>query len=305
MKVQKANLTIESFRNMSLSMLEVLLDDDKTYQGVTKTIFLEKIESVFTFIKSKGNTKLNSFKGNCSTNCFTCNQNKKRNSGYLFVGNNSDFYIPLIFEEKNNEIIDIYICNSFNAKKVIEHYYYVNFNVFDDEKFNFKSTIEYLTINQKCTDAINEITSKKNEILSIDFLIYFTEKHNELFKSFNCSPANYKNYNEFWKIYGYFKNVINSLKYESLAKIACNEFYEIEKSNVEKLKKWDSNYRPKLYSNICLSMWDNHFELDKIDLIEYFEEFGYKIEFESFKYSYEFTRHIFKMDEILNNNYAE
>ena len=46
-------------------------------------------------------------------------------------------------------------------------------------------------------------------------------------------------------------------------------------------------------------MWDNHFELDKINSVEYFEEFNFKIDFKSFKYSYEFTRHIFEIDLML------
>lgn len=174
-----------------------------------------------------------------------------------------------------------------------------NLKIFEDEKINFIPDIDYLLTNQKCINALNEINSRRNYIITIEFLFYYIEKHNELFKSFNYNPAIYKNYSEFWKIYGYFKNVVTSLQYENLAKIACLEFKEIEKSNFEKLKNWNSNYRPKLYSNICMSMWDNHFELDEIDSIFYFEEFGYKIDFENFKYSYEFTRRIFQMDEIL------
>ena len=73
---------------MNLSLLDVLLDDDKTYHDTTKTIFLEKINSVFTFIKSYGNTKLHSFKGNCSTNCNTCKEHKKGNAvDFDIVGN--------------------------------------------------------------------------------------------------------------------------------------------------------------------------------------------------------------------------
>lgn len=177
-----------------------------------------------------------------------------------------------------------------------------NLKIFEDEKINFIPDVDYLLTNQKCINALNEINSKRNEIITAEFLTYYIEKHKELFKSFNYNPANYKHYNEFWKIYSYFKNVITALKYESLAKIACNEFNEIDKSNVEKQMKWDSEFRPKLYSNICFSMWNNHFDLQNINSIEYYEEFGYKFDFKNFKYSYEFTRHIFKMDEILNNN---
>ena len=39
----KKDLILDSLQQMNLSMLEVLLDDDKTYQGATKEFFLQKI----------------------------------------------------------------------------------------------------------------------------------------------------------------------------------------------------------------------------------------------------------------------
>lgn len=172
--------------------------------------------------------------------------------------------------------------------------------MFTDEDKYFVPDVDYLLTNQKCIEAINEIEVKKNDIIDLSFINYFVKKHSKLFKSFNYNPENYKNFNEFWKLYSFFSNLNLSVKYEDLAKEACQVFNEINSTNIEELIKWNSNYRPKLYSNICFSLWNNHFELNEIDFIEYFEEFGYKIEFENFKYSYEFTRHIFKMDKILN-----
>lgn len=175
----------------------------------------------------------------------------------------------------------------------------INSKSFDDDKINFIPSIEYLITNQKCIEALNELNLKKNNILTIDFITYFTEKHKELYNSFNYNPENYKNYNAFWDIYCYFKNVFVSLKYENLAREACCEYRKLNEKDYKSLTNWNSNYRPKLYNNICFSLWNNQFELNEIDEIEFFEEFGYKIEFKKFKYCYEFTRHIFKIDKIL------
>ena len=62
MSKTKLELIIENFESMNLSMLDVLLDDDKTYQDARKEVFIEKIEEIFSKLKSNGDTRLDSYK---------------------------------------------------------------------------------------------------------------------------------------------------------------------------------------------------------------------------------------------------
>ena len=48
MDLNKKEPIIKSFKNMDLDMLDILLDENKTYQDVYKEIFIEKLEIVFS-----------------------------------------------------------------------------------------------------------------------------------------------------------------------------------------------------------------------------------------------------------------
>lgn len=48
---QKKDLIVNSFQKMDLDMLEVLLDNTRTYQEATKEVFLQKISGAFQKIK--------------------------------------------------------------------------------------------------------------------------------------------------------------------------------------------------------------------------------------------------------------
>ena len=103
MSKNKKQLIIESFQNMNLNMLEVLLDDNRTYQGASKEVFLKKISDAFHEFKSDGDTFLEAFNGVCTSNLCP----NKGCKGYSFIGNMTNNHIDLIFEEEDEEIIEI------------------------------------------------------------------------------------------------------------------------------------------------------------------------------------------------------
>ncbi len=47
MKNNQKDKVIQAFKNFDIVAFQVLLDDDKTYMGVTKSHFLEQIERSF------------------------------------------------------------------------------------------------------------------------------------------------------------------------------------------------------------------------------------------------------------------
>ena len=49
----KKNLIVESFKKMDCDMLEILLDENFTYQDAKKEVFLEKININFLFYYQK------------------------------------------------------------------------------------------------------------------------------------------------------------------------------------------------------------------------------------------------------------
>ena len=102
----KKEAIIQYFSSMDLGMLELLLDENRTYQDASKEIFLEKVGSAFEEFKSNGDTYLTPAKGKCDST--SCNNNGC--SGFAFIGNNSNKSLPLIFEENESDYVDIYFC---------------------------------------------------------------------------------------------------------------------------------------------------------------------------------------------------
>ncbi len=99
----KKETILKSFSNMDIAMLEIILDDSRTYQDATKETFLQKLHEVFIKFKSNNDESLIPYSGKCVSG--ECNKGCK---GYSFVGNNSSNHTDFIFEE-TEQILRIFI----------------------------------------------------------------------------------------------------------------------------------------------------------------------------------------------------
>src|ERR1035437_8476380 len=93
---------------MDIEMLDVILDDGRTYHNVDKGEFLKKLQDVFNDFKKAGDSALKIYKGGCSSNHCCMNLSV----GYAFFGNNSGHYVDFIVDETDTAIIDIRFCYS-------------------------------------------------------------------------------------------------------------------------------------------------------------------------------------------------
>lgn len=91
------------------NMLNLILDKNLPYQDYEKKVFVKKLSYAFDELLSRGNTYLNRFEGNCTSNVCT----NVHCQGFSFVGNSSQDYMDLILEIKNNKVTDIYECSKF------------------------------------------------------------------------------------------------------------------------------------------------------------------------------------------------
>lgn len=116
----QADVILSAIREMDVETIDSKLDCTKTYQGMEKSIFTEKLALAFKEFRKVGDTSLNLHDGFCNSK--SCNFSCK---GYSFVGNNSNNYFDLIFDIVQGEIFDIYQCKSFKCntsgiEKIIE-----------------------------------------------------------------------------------------------------------------------------------------------------------------------------------------
>ncbi len=103
-----ADAVMYFLQRLDVDMLKLVLEE-ATYQDYDKKVFVKKLSYAFDELLSRGNTYLNRFEGNCTSNVCT----NVHCQGFSFVGNSSQDYMDLILEIKNNKVTDIFECSNF------------------------------------------------------------------------------------------------------------------------------------------------------------------------------------------------
>lgn len=93
-----------------IEMIQLILDDNRTYQDFPKYLFIQKLGNAFDRFIRSGDEHLLTYYGTCSSDMcsFGC-------KGVRFIGNHSGLYMDLVFKEENEVILDIYECHQFST----------------------------------------------------------------------------------------------------------------------------------------------------------------------------------------------
>ena len=197
---RKKETIVQAITAMDLVSLELILDENLTYQDATKEIFLNKLNEIFDEVKNNKDT-LQSHSGKCgSKDCSNHNKN-----GMLFCGRNSGKHFNLIIEEdENDNIKDLYYCNVFNCNfenKVNKNGKSIEVVVYEDEKANFKPGSHYNYINTTSLKAISDLSDFNDETISKNELMDWLQKYSDFYGSMSIFNFRYKNEHKFYKIY--------------------------------------------------------------------------------------------------------
>lgn len=218
---------------MDADMINLILDDNKTYQDAKKEVFIEKLsEALSTFI-AKGDTELNVVKGECQND--KCH---KGCAGYAFIGNCSDYHLDLIIEGAQNEILDMYYCSDFKScsEKLDEN---KNFciDIKHDEEAKFVPPEWFLMSSHQCSIACDEIMRDglPLQVVNIQLAERWLEKYAELYDSVDpiFTPAAFSKFNS---LYYEVKNLVPMFNMKELAEKGIG-FYNnrIKRSRNEKM----------------------------------------------------------------------
>lgn len=245
MKKSKKELIIESFQKMDSKMLDLLLDDNKTYQGATKQVFLEALNVAFSKLREHGDTLLIAHKGFCDS--FECSN--KNSKGYSFVGNNSMKHIDLIFEDSNNEVKDICHCGSFELNdKIVLRKDLIDIDISYDVTTDINPNVDSLIKYQQYDFTHEELMQYQNTIIDWSVYIPWLEKHAELYKSFDdpimffYTRFSHRELDNFYWLYQRIDALKKFLESNDLAMSAVIEFDAIEQNNEQHLLKWLIKY---------------------------------------------------------------
>lgn len=241
--VDKKTLIIRSLSEMNISMLEILLDDAKTYQGAAKVVFLEKLDEAFEQFKKSKNTQLLPFSGICkSKEC-----ENKGCKGMSFLGNRSNTSIDLIFDELENDFKDIYQCSNFKIHdKSVNSNKKFKVDIKEDEKLYFNPNPERQYIFQECATALDEIIKSNTDILTKDKLLKWIDDYywlrEELKNNTYFLPFIYRSIDNFRDLYNDLNNVAKHIQFENQSFDALVNFQKVDFSNETKLLNWLVNY---------------------------------------------------------------
>lgn len=106
----QADAIVIFIQRLDIEMIELILDENRTYQNYKKAIFIQKLASAFNDFILAGDKFLHCYNGYCNSKfChYKC-------IGFSFVGNNSGNYLDLIVNIKDGFVYDIYECILFNC----------------------------------------------------------------------------------------------------------------------------------------------------------------------------------------------
>lgn len=245
---------INAISVMDSTALELILDDEVSYQDTTKIIFLERLNEIFNQFKET-DTTLIAYEGKC----FSDECPNKNTSGISFVGNNSGNYLNLIIEQNDNGCIkDIYNCHQFCTEKNVKDFMKTEFNIriYKDEKVNFYPSSNYINIKNECISAVHELKKEKGlsgeVLITSQEIIDWINKYQPVYDSFVVPPLFFKQEDTFYWIYCDVKRIYEFLFLENEATQALIEYKNVNLNDEIEILKWLVKYEHFHYDLILL-----------------------------------------------------
>lgn len=225
---------IEAFKSLDFEALQNLLDDNRSYMDVSKELFLSTLK-----VELGKYENLTSYENVVEGTCNHCN---KGCIAYKFKAENFPS-LPLYFEEKDEKVIDIYLCNSLKEDNPDENDWDIYFNFYEEEKINFKPSIEHLIILQRVEKAVEEFNNlEKMDLVPIEEVVYWYNKCKFLARELELDNPfigiKYKAYKHINSIYSKVSNLVHNFKKNDLAKNALDAYHKINTENEKSIVKW-------------------------------------------------------------------
>lgn len=220
---------IQAIKTFNIAKLQILLDDDRTYMDVSKSLFLRALAKKFESAKEGGCHSFDDvFYG-------VCKSSNSVNDGMTFISN-FGYYLDIYLEEKNDSITDIRVCKKmFNFIEVIK-VYNLGFCFNRDELTHFKPDLKYTFIEQEYTLLLKDIALAP-AIITLDELVNWYEVYTRMTTILHeigfFRSMYYNLYNAAYSLISDFENII---KLKSRAYHAIDALISYQKAANEREK---------------------------------------------------------------------
>lgn len=281
----KKEALLKSFFEMDIDMLEFLIEDSKIYHDADKETILRKLDELFAEFKNAGDTALIPYAGKCMSDDCT----NKGCKGFSFTGNKTKKYVDFIIEEIDTTLEDFCHCSTFETDTKVERGEYVFFDVYEDERADFKPSFQYLQNVQVCEKAVNELLKEEVNYINKEDYSYWLEKYAELYGKIGLPFTFYGKYKSFNDIYFRLKDVSKYSKHEEETEKAVRDYDLFVTEKEETLINWLMTYKD-LEEKLGLMLVD-YFEDDeevKTGFVKLMKNNSLRIAVEDYKHALAF-----------------
>lgn len=234
--MNKKHLIIKAFEELDAEMLDVLLNDEMSYQDVPKQTFVDALKKYFSEIKKYEDTKIDfkAYKGQCDL----CQKGK---TGYSFVNSEGQCYMSLVFEEDENDFKDIYNCSCFVNDNIEIENTWLGITFYEEDTTNFTHTNETFLEEKECILGVKEIENEiiNNGILESEFYLVWHKKYSH-FDSIKrlFDKKRYKYTLEISRYLSSVNYVVSQYNENTSAKKFFDEFTSFQLINEDIIKDW-------------------------------------------------------------------
>lgn len=237
MPLKKAVL-LESFSEMNIDKLDFMIEDSKIYHDADKETILRKLSELFAEFKRDGDTALIPYAGKCMSDDCT----NKGCKGFSFSGNETKKHVDFIIEEIGEDLEDFCRCSRFKTDDEVEKGENIFFDVYEDERADFKPSFQYLQNVQVCEKATSEILKEEVNYLTKEDYSYWLTKYAEHYSKIGLPFTFYGKYKLFNKLYSRLKDIIQYSEHEKECEKAVRDYHLFASENEEMLIKWLLTY---------------------------------------------------------------
>lgn len=239
---------LQAIKNTDFNTLEVILDDDKPYMEVSKSLFLVTLKKKLQDRMDNGFIGFDKVVEN-------------NNGSYMFYTKGYP-YLNLYFEIKDDEILDVYLSHDNVPMSEEEYYGEIFFFFYEEDKVNFSPGVKHYVNKQKAEKAVADfkILSEKPYVF-VEDIDYWRIKYEDIVSSIGFNPPfNDQVYRAFlevdeicWIVH-YLTAFIDKYDY---AKAALNEYRNLDPNEEKEIVYWlltHKKHKLDLY-NIGTTNW--------------------------------------------------
>lgn len=204
---------------MDDEMLDLLLDEDASYFGVSKATFLEALKYIFNQVKLAGSPHAICIKIVSSA------KNRYRISWF-----DDNDWLVIDIKEKDSRIVELKL-----AKKPLyfmEEVNTLNLCFGDDELKNFNPSVEYLLEAQQYQKAYEELVRDEPVMMDLEDLKNWLSSHHELYEEAE-QKTTYAKPKPFRTLYSNMELLLEELELAPQAEYALNCFRNMNKIDME------------------------------------------------------------------------